>query len=362
MKKFFTLFLSMAVCSLAMGQYFFEDFEGGLPSSFVNENDIWVHGTAATISSAYFNPPANSQFVGVNDDGLGAGDNPDGKLITPEIDLTMADAPGLSFDAYFVNGDYQGADETAIVYITTDGGMNWEQVADLEGDGLWQTVNVDLAAFVGNVIQVGIEYNDGAGWNFGLCVDNILVQDIPDFDAKMLGASVFCGRGVVGVETEISGVIENAGTMNITSVDVNWSDGTNTYTETLSGLNMAPFDQESFSFTDKLSIPMGSADIDVWLSNVNGNGDDENTTNDAAAFSVEGVELEWGRGVVVEEATGTWCPWCPRGTVWMELMDKCYTDNFVGVAVHNDDPMALAAYDSWLTSFPGFHWFPISSV
>jgi hypothetical protein len=42
----------------------------------------------------------------------------------------------------------------------------------------------------------------------------------------------------------------------------------------------------------------------------------------------------------------------------MDRMTKCYGDNFVGVAVHNDDPMELAAYDSWLTSFPGFTGFP----
>lgn len=42
---------------------------------------------------------------------------------------------------------------------------------------------------------------------------------------------------------------------------------------------------------------------------------------------------------LMEEFTGLWCSWCPRGFAALERMKKLYPDTFVGVAYHNDDPM-----------------------
>lgn len=44
---------------------------------------------------------------------------------------------------------------------------------------------------------------------------------------------------------------------------------------------------------------------------------------------------------LVEEYTGTWCTWCPRGYVGMELMNEKHPD-FVGIAYHSGDPMEIA--------------------
>lgn len=54
------------------------------------------------------------------------------------------------------------------------------------------------------------------------------------------------------------------------------------------------------------------------------------------------------RGVkrsVMEEFTGTWCANCPRGMVGMANLQRDFGDRFIGIAVHNDDPMAVPAYD-----------------
>jgi hypothetical protein len=59
--------------------------------------------------------------------------------------------------------------------------------------------------------------------------------------------------------------------------------------------------------------------------------------------------------VVVEEATGTWCSWCPRGAVWMHNMEERYNGYFLGVAVHNNDPMENANYDAGIgTKISGY--------
>lgn len=44
---------------------------------------------------------------------------------------------------------------------------------------------------------------------------------------------------------------------------------------------------------------------------------------------------------LIEEYTGTWCGWCVRGIVGMELLRETYGDDFIGVAYHNGDAMEI---------------------
>lgn len=55
--------------------------------------------------------------------------------------------------------------------------------------------------------------------------------------------------------------------------------------------------------------------------------------------------------VLVEEFTGTWCGWCPRGIVGLDKLNEKYPDDVVTVAIHNDDPMAID-YGVNAPSFP----------
>lgn len=50
------------------------------------------------------------------------------------------------------------------------------------------------------------------------------------------------------------------------------------------------------------------------------------------------------RRPLVEEYTGTWCGYCPRGYVGMEHMKEIYGDEFVGVAYHYNDKMEITQY------------------
>lgn len=47
--------------------------------------------------------------------------------------------------------------------------------------------------------------------------------------------------------------------------------------------------------------------------------------------------------VVIEEHTGAWCQWCPRGTVKGRQLSQQY-DNVIFVAIHSTDPMSYPEY------------------
>ena len=47
------------------------------------------------------------------------------------------------------------------------------------------------------------------------------------------------------------------------------------------------------------------------------------------------------RRIVMEEATGTWCGWCPSGMMTIEQMKKKYPDNFIAIAIPDGDEMQV---------------------
>lgn len=61
--------------------------------------------------------------------------------------------------------------------------------------------------------------------------------------------------------------------------------------------------------------------------------------------------------VVVEDYTGTWCGWCPEGTVVLEHLEAANPDNMFAIGNHNGDPLQVpegAAIDAGLqiSSYP----------
>ena len=61
------------------------------------------------------------------------------------------------------------------------------------------------------------------------------------------------------------------------------------------------------------------------------------------------------RRIVMEEATGTWCGWCPRGMMTIEQMKKKYPDNFIAIAIHNGDEMQVdKSYKPFLDMVTGY--------
>ena len=54
------------------------------------------------------------------------------------------------------------------------------------------------------------------------------------------------------------------------------------------------------------------------------------------ALATDEVE-QYERKVVVEKGTATWCQWCPRSIVGFRTMYEKYPNNFIGIAMHDDD-------------------------
>ncbi len=148
-----------------------------------------------------------------------------------------------------------------------------------------------------------------------------------------------------GVDIDIQ--LRNRGSMNVSSMDLNYRvNGGSTVTAGISSLNIASGDFFDVTHPTQWTPSVdGSYTVEVWGSNINGNADGVNG-NDTITFSVAAVANPPQRVVVIEEKTGTWCGWCPRGLVGMDDITKQYPNTVAGIAVHNNDPMEVSTYDA----------------
>ena len=93
----------------------------------------------------------------------------------------------------------------------------------------------------------------------------------------------------------------------------------------------------------------GVHSVELNLSKVNGNTNINKQSS--AAYSIIALEKSADRVSVVEEQTGTWCGWCPRGHVALDLLNKQLGDKVVTLAGHftnsesQVDPMNIYQLD-----------------
>lgn len=73
-------------------------------------------------------------------------------------------------------------------------------------------------------------------------------------------------------------------------------------------------------------------------------------SSDSATLAAE----SYPRRMVMEEATATWCGWCPQGIVAIDGLKRDFPDNFLAIAIHgNGDKMAyIDEYGLQVNSYP----------
>ncbi len=106
------------------------------------------------------------------------------------------------------------------------------------------------------------------------------------------------------------------------------------------------FDIEMPAISEK-----GLIGFTVSLTKVNGEENLDPSAN--ATGTVNILSVVPVHRAVMEEYTGTWCGYCVRGFAAMERLNSLYADDFIALAYHNKDPMAItSSYPSPIDGFP----------
>ncbi|MFT6983150.1 MAG: hypothetical protein ACJAUD_001921 [Crocinitomicaceae bacterium] len=185
-------------------------------------------------------------------------------------------------------------------------------------------------------------------------VDNVSF-DYAAYAPSQLNASVAgfnLGGRIAGTYKYPTVTVVNAGTDPITSFDVAIDIYGGNYTESVTGINLTAGQTYEVVYATPLQILPGIHNATATVSNVNG-GIDGDATDDDACLVANNVTPAPGKVVVGEEATGTWCPWCVRGTVFMDRYENDFGEFWAGIAVHNGDPMVVTDYDAAIGNFIG---------
>jgi hypothetical protein len=151
--------------------------------------------------------------------------------------------------------------------------------------------------------------------------------------------------GLVGQSVTPSLQIRNLGLTAINSCTVNLDYNGQSHSMDISGVNIAPLAFYTVVLDQNFTLGGGTQTATATISNVNG-GADNDAQDDIRTLDITPIQPALGKKVVAEEGTGTWCPWCVRGAVFMELLSERYDEFYIGVAVHNADPMTVTEYDT----------------
>ncbi len=206
-----------------------------------------------------------------------------------------------------------------------------------------------------NIASMDFFPNDN---NAQMYMDDVSFSHVP-FTAPALDASVMnlnIQNGLASQNRTPKVDIRNLGTTAITSFNLTTTYNGSQNTDNISGVNYAPGSVNTVTLTNTVTLASGTLQATTIISNVNGAGADGYAGDDTSKSNITSVTPAPGKIVFAEEATGTWCQWCPRGAVFMDMMTEKYDGFFAGAAVHNSDPMADSAYDAnmgnWITGYP----------
>lgn len=213
----------------------------------------------------------------------------------------------------------------------------WEAFVDGNSIGSW--VNG-----IGSIGALDIFPLEGHSFYVDDVMFDYQTVTLPNLDAYAAGLSM--NGNIAGLVVNPTVTIVNSGQTTLTSFDVVLDYNGNQYTENVTGVSLASTDAMEVTITSPVTLAAGSMTATATVSNANGGGADDDAGNDVVSITVDPIVPAAGKVVVGEEATGTWCGWCPRGAVYMDQYNNDYGQYWAGIAVHNGDPMTVDEYDA----------------
>ncbi|WP_162127001.1 T9SS type A sorting domain-containing protein [Flavobacterium phycosphaerae] len=361
MRKTTLLLMLLFISSLSFAQntYYSEDFESGdlngWTSTDLDADGLeWSVLNASGISSAF---GTGSLLSFSYDDATTSPLTPDNLVTSPAIDLSVVTDPNV-----YLFYDYQTSsswpNEHYAVYVTTSADPAVISAAtpifqSTIANGTLATKFINLTSYIGQTVYISFRHYDCTD-NYFLVVDNVKLKSLAANDVQLVSAKLN-RYGLLNSTNALTFTVKNAGSNPITNLTINWNDGTDHSITVNKSLAVGA----TSTVIHPTTVQYGTIvekNLALSITAVNGNPDPV-MTNNTGSIKFNTVSQASPKKVLFEEGTGTWCGWCPRGAVAMAYMDTTYPNEFIGVAVHNEDPMMIDDYDGGadFSGFPGMN-------
>lgn len=306
MKKFTLLFLYLFIGIFVFAQkattLLSEDFSGGVPPTGWTIDDMasqWSQSSST--NSGGTAPEAKLTYV--------SGTHTT-HLISPEIDLTGLSTVIFSFKHFLSN--YSGSGYT-IGVATRSGGGAWNDVWTINPTGDMGPETKDIIISNSDVgasdFQVCI-YLTGNMYNFNYWyIDDVqlISPDTNDAAMESINVSPYAAAGNI----DINCTFKNIGLTNLSSVYLNYQiDNGTVVTENMTGQNLSTTETGNYTFSTQWAATQGNYNLKVWVSNLNGNGNDDDQTNDTLNTAMHIATQTVQRTPLYEEFTSSTCNPC----------------------------------------------------
>lgn len=285
---------------------------------------------------------------------------PNNLITSPLINLSAVTATSVSLEYDMATAPYYPAEKYS-VYVTTSNTpatiiASTPVYTETVATGGSQSRSVDLTPYIGQQVYISFRHYDCYD-QYALILDNLNVKTVAAKDIALQKVTLD-KYGVINTNYSLKATVKNNGTETINNITANWNDGTTDHISTIPLTTpLATGQQATITHTISVNYPsVVEKIINVTITQVNGAADSSPADN-TLATSFKTVSQNSPKKVLIEEGTGTWCGYCPRGAVAMHYMDTNYPNDFIGIAVHNGDPMKITDYDNGadFNAFPGMN-------
>ena len=232
-------------------------------------------------------------------------------------------------------------------------------------DGVKRTLSSSFTLNGNTIVQnfrnlrvVAVLFNMDSGYIVN--ADVMPVEVAEDFSQNRMQVKGYEQTSVIkGEEGKVSVPVANYGANGIRSIDYLVREGL-TDSDTLHLELPRPI--TSYGVYENVEFPLPARDMTglstviIVTTKVNGM-NNEGTTGKTASGQLLTVAKACKRRSVIEEFTGTWCMWCPRGMAALKRLTAEYSDDVVVMAIHggrSTEPMQVTAFNNLLNGIEGF--------
>ena len=341
--------------------YYGEDFSDGFPAEIstydldgqtlhytmvqagFKQGQSWIDKREGKTDNRY--AASACRYKEVEGETLGPSDD---WMVLPKIWVRDADAV-LRWRAMTVNSKSEdGAGYQ--VRISLDGSQPDDfvqlPVVEVEAESVntWSEHELSLNDYAGQRIYIAFVNNSAKGEI--LAVDDIVVDGSKGVCDLVVNSDRYIFEHK---DLTVRGYVEACSDEVITDVTIKCVSSETEVEKTYSSLALAKGDKLEFELPNALQVDYGQT-LDYQVIAVVNNA----VTTDPAKCQATALMQKFHKNIVVEEATGMWCTYCPAGIVAMEELEKRYPDTFIGLALHYNDQLAVDDYVMDLSFPDGF--------
>ncbi len=200
--------------------------------------------------------------------------------------------------------------------------------------------------------QFPTQFDDSAAADIGaLCMSlKIEGDNLPENIASLAAVDTPSYLPLSGDGANIDFMVQNKAANDLSSVEV---------TASVTGMPdvVQTFDFSPLSFGKTAVLTLNGVkakeaafvDLSMKITKVNGVPFDGNLYQAV----VPAYDQGYTKMIVAEDATGTWCGWCPGGIEALEYLKAICPDRAIAIGVHNGDPMAIDEYQKFIEAYVG---------